>query len=209
MDKYDLLEKQIDWKNLLIGNYKQLNLSEEEVMIILVCQYCLDHNENTITPDLLSIITTYDVNKCSKILTGLVNKSFIDFETDKYNKFVVTLKGIKRLLIDDFISRQDENDKNNNDNLLSLFEKEFGRPLSFAEVETIRSWIQEGYGEDKIKAALSKAVANNSKSVRYIDKILISFSQQEEVKKEGYTTISQNWRKDLKETFDALKDENK
>ncbi len=208
MDKYDLLEKQIDWKNLLLANYKKLNLSEDEVMTILMCQYSIDHNEKTITPELLSIMTNYDIKKSSNLLTSLVNKSLIYLEEDDNGKFVTTLKGIKRILIDDFINNQEDENETTSP-IIDLFEIEFGRPLSFAELETIKSWLNNGYSEDLIKNALREAIIHKVLNVRYIDKILLNYSKQEEVKKEGYTTISESWRKDMKESIQTLNEKDK
>ena len=62
MDKYDILIQQVDWKKLLIANYKSLDLSEEEVMVILVTDYCIQQKETTITPELLSLKMKYETN---------------------------------------------------------------------------------------------------------------------------------------------------
>ena len=48
--------------------------------------------------------------------------------------------------------------------------------------------------------ALNEAISMKIKNVRYIDKILLEWRQQEEKEKEGYTTISDKWRSDIEET---------
>jgi len=200
MDKYEILEKQIDWKNLLLANYRSLGLSEDEVMVILMSQYCIEQNEKTITPELLSLKMSYSQKQISNILTSLSNKSLLFFEEDEDGKFMTTLKGIKKILIDDFIDNQEDN---SSDSLLyKEFEQNFGRPLTFAEVETLKSWINSGESEEKIRLALKEAINNKAKNMRYIDKILLNWKQQDERKQEGYTTVSEEWRKDMKETIE-------
>lgn len=207
MDKYDYLFEQIDWKTLLLDNYRNLNLSEEEVMVILVSDYCNKQGEKVITPELLSLKMTYTPQKISEILTQLMNKSLLFLE-DVDGKLVTSLRGIKRILVDDFLRLQNKNEEKSEDNikteknLYTTFENEFGRPLSFAEIETMKSWLDDGYTEQMIMLALREAIANKAKNLRYIDKILLEWRQQNERKQEGYTTISDGWRKDMKESIE-------
>lgn len=206
MDKYDVLIQQIDWKKLLIANYKTLDLSEEEVMVILVTDYCIQQKETTITPELLSLKMKYETNKISEILTTLSNKSLLFLEEDVNGKLFMSLKGIQKILIDDFMGKQNSINQEEEESLYSIFETAFARPLSFAEVEMIKAWINEGYKEEHIKLALQEALGNKVKNMRYIDKILLSWRQQNERKQEGYTTISESWRKDMKESFNLDED---
>ena len=86
-----------------------------------------------------------------------------------------------------------------------MFENEFGRTLTPFEIDTIRDWIDTGFSIDLIKSALGEAVRNKVRSIRYVDKILLNYRQQEEMKKEGNTTISEKWRKDINETMNIAK----
>ena len=201
MDKYLKLAKQIHWQNLLVANYKSLNLTEEEVMIILVSSYCLEQGEKLITPELLSLKMNIEYKKLSSLLTGLVNKSLILFEEEK-GKLITSLKGIMHLLIDDFLKSEDEDvKKENKNNLYNIFENEFARTLTYTEIETIKSWLDMGFSESQIILALKEAVSEKAKNMRYIDKILLNWKQQEERDKEGYTTISKDWRKNMEESI--------
>ena len=67
-------------------------------------------------------------------------------------------------------------------------------------METMNKWFEEGVGDDKILLALNEAIKAKKKNIRYIDKILLEWRQQQERKEEGYTTITENWHKDIKET---------
>ena len=85
-------------------------------------------------------------------------------------------------------------------NIFELFETKFGRPLSFIEMDSMNKWFEEGIEDDKIILALNEAIKAKKKNIRYIDKILLEWRQQQERKEEGYTTITDNWHKDIKET---------
>ncbi|MFE4710097.1 DnaD domain-containing protein [Paenibacillus sp. NPDC056722] len=62
--------------------------------------------------------------------------------------------------------------------LFSVFEKEFGRPLSPMECETISGWVdQDQYLEELILLALKEAVFAGKLHFRYIDRILLEWSR--------------------------------
>jgi len=63
-------------------------------------------------------------------------------------------------------------------NLFSVFEQEFGRPLSPMEFETISSWLdQDRYPEELIRFALKESVFAGKLHFRYIDRILLEWSR--------------------------------
>lgn len=63
-------------------------------------------------------------------------------------------------------------------NLFSIFEKEFGRPLSPMELEMISNWVdQDRYPDELILTALKEAVFAGKVHFRYIDRILLEWSR--------------------------------
>ncbi|NMO98000.1 DnaD domain-containing protein [Paenibacillus lemnae] len=63
-------------------------------------------------------------------------------------------------------------------NMFTIFEKEFGRPLSPMELETISGWIdQDRYPDELILLALKEAVFAGKVHLRYIDRILLEWSR--------------------------------
>lgn len=63
--------------------------------------------------------------------------------------------------------------------LYQLFEKEFGRPMSPIENESIGKWIAEdNYDLDVIRLALRESVLNQAYSLRYIDRILLEWERK-------------------------------
>lgn len=63
-------------------------------------------------------------------------------------------------------------------NIFVIFEREFARPLSPMECETISGWVdQDGYPEDLILLALKEAVFAGKVHFRYIDRILLEWSR--------------------------------
>ncbi|TBL79694.1 DnaD domain-containing protein [Paenibacillus thalictri] len=63
-------------------------------------------------------------------------------------------------------------------NIFSIFENEFGRPLTPMEMETISSWLdKDQYKEELILAALKEAVFAGKVHFKYIDRILLDWSR--------------------------------
>lgn len=62
--------------------------------------------------------------------------------------------------------------------LFSVFEQEFGRPLTPMECETIAGWIDtDSYPEELILFALKESVFAGKLHFRYIDRILLEWSR--------------------------------
>ena len=138
-----------------------------------------------------------------------MSRGYVSNVQDANKKFATSLNGIKEVLISQFfVDNQKEKSKVNSEeqeSVYSLFENEFARPLNAFEIDIIRDWSEQGYTLDKIKYALAEAVRSKVKSIRYVDKILLNMKQQEERVKEGNTTLSSKWRKDIDETMELAK----
>jgi DNA replication protein len=65
-----------------------------------------------------------------------------------------------------------------NDDIFTVFEKEFARPLSPMECETISAWLDtDGYSPELVKTALKEAVFAGKVHLRYIDRILLEWNR--------------------------------
>ncbi|MDQ0192939.1 DnaD domain protein [Paenibacillus wynnii] len=79
--------------------------------------------------------------------------------------------------------------------LFSIFEKEFGRPLSPMECETISGWLdQDRYPEELILLALKESVFAGKLHFRYIDRILLEWSRNRVKNAQDVKAYSQKFR---------------
>ena len=62
--------------------------------------------------------------------------------------------------------------------IYSLFESEFGRPISSMETSIINSWLDKGIKEELIKEALKEAIFNGTPTLRYIDAIITEWNRK-------------------------------
>ena len=81
---------------------------------------------------------------------------------------------------------QEVTKKADESDLYTCFEKEFGRPLSPFECESLAMWMDDDHHDPIIiKAALRESVMSGKLNFRYIDRILFEW------KKNGIKTIEQ------------------
>jgi DNA replication protein len=79
--------------------------------------------------------------------------------------------------------------------IYSICEREFARPLSPMELETITGWLeQDRYNEELILAALKEAVFTGKLNFRYIDRILLEWQRNRVQTAEQARTYSQRFR---------------
>lgn len=79
--------------------------------------------------------------------------------------------------------------------LFVVFEKEFGRPLSPMECETISGWLdQDRYPEELILLALKESVFAGKVHFRYIDRILLEWNRNRVKNAQDVKAYSQRFR---------------
>ena len=133
--------------------------------------------------------------------------------TSLNGKTVTSLNPLKEKLYREFeisISKENENKGNTKiseqlNNIYETFEKELNRQLSPLEISRIREWVSLGYTDDVIINALKEALMQGKKSLRSVDKILLSWAKREELESEGKTAIDDEWSKNLEETIRIAK----
>lgn len=64
-------------------------------------------------------------------------------------------------------------------NIIKMFEQEFGRPLTPIEADQIKNWYKDkGYSEELIKEALKRTVLRGVLNLNYVDRILSQWSRK-------------------------------
>lgn len=198
----------IDMEYVLLENYKKLGITETELAVIFMIEHLLKQGNTLITQELLSLKMTLSIQDIDQVLSHLLAKRFIEFESDN-GQMKTTLKPLEERLYREFelalLKRREESLEKGFDvqvqNIYGIFEKEFGRTLSPAEFQKIREWISLGYEEEVIVDALHEALDANKRSIRSIDKILLKKTARKDIQKEGYSAISDAWNQDIEKTI--------
>lgn len=205
-----MISEAVDFRFLLLENYKKLKISENELAVIFMIDHLVSQGNPFITADLLSLKMSLDVKEIDTIIADLLTRGFMDYATLN-GRTVTSLNPLKEKLFSNFaisVSKEAENKKAKEEmlsNIYQSFEAELGRTLQPMEISTIREWVDLGYSDEVIINALKEALAQGKKSIKSVDKVLLSWAKREELEAEGKTTIKNNWNEDLEETIRIAK----
>ena len=207
-----MITEAIDFRFLLLENYKKLQITENQLVIVLMIDHLLSQGNPFITADLLSLKMSLDVKDIDTLIANLLTKGLLEYTTIN-GKTVTTLNPLKEKLYSEFqISISKENAVKNNqkikselNNIFETFQKELGRSLSPIEVSRIREWVALGYSDETIINALKEALSQGKKSLRSVDKILLSWAKRDELETEGKTAIKDDWSTNLEEIIRIAK----
>ena len=207
-----MITEAIDFRYLLIENYKKLKISENELATIFVIDHLIGQGNPFVTADLLSLKMSLDVREIDTILANLITRGFFEYKTQG-KKTIATLEPLKQKLYREFqifLSKEEEEKSSQRitealENIYQSFEKLLGRSLSPVEISKIHEWVSYGYSDKLIIDALKEALSKGKKSLRSVDKILLSWSQRDDLLSEGHTPLSNDWDKNLEETIRIAK----
>ena len=207
-----MISEAIDFRFLLLENYKKLKISENQLAIIMMVDHLIEHGNPFITADLLSLKMSLDIKEIDRLLADLLTRGLMEYTTVD-GKTVTTLGPLKEKLYREFqISVSKENEAKNSEtisnqlnNVFEQFQAELCRSLSPIEVSTIREWVSMGYTDEVIIDALKEAINQGKKSIKSVDKILLTWAKREDLETEGKTSIDDDWTKNLEETIRIAK----
>ena len=134
---------------------ENLNLSHVELCFVLLIQY-LNESNTQIDFDILKNKLKMDEEQVDEMLDKLNQKGYLTLDVTA-NGFKIDIDGIFKM----------ENEVHFESNIFDLFESEFKRPLSSAELRRISDWLNI-YDEQSIKFALRDACLRNKLNFDYI-----------------------------------------
>ncbi len=166
-----LKEKPIIISSKVFYNYKNLNMNEQDLIILI---YLINSTDSTFNPQNISKSLNIELKTVMESIDNLISNNLIAIEniTDNGVKDIINLNKLYEklaLLIND--------EKKDNKNIYEIFEKELGRTISPSELAVISDFT-ENYNEEIIILALKEAIFNGVRHLRYIDSILKNWNQQ-------------------------------
>lgn len=205
----------ISISGLLLMHYKQLNLNELDVMLLVQLQYFKEqegkefptweqlHSRMSATSEQIAV----SIQRMLK--AGILS---IDEETDKvsgvrferYNWSPLYAKLASVIAPNEAVPDEEKpsgpsmapsSAHTSESSIFSAFEHEFARPLSPMECETISSWLdQDHHPEPLIRLALKEAVFAGKVYFKYIDRILLEWNRNRIVTVQQAKEYSQRFR---------------
>ena len=200
-----LKEKPIVIPKILFTNYKKLNITEEELIILI---YIVNLGEKIVyNPEIFVHNLDLDKYKVMQLLNNLFEKNIINITVEKNEKGLseeyIYVDVLYNKLFN-LILEEKKEIKTIDTDLFTLFETELGRTLSPMECEIIKEWISSDYTEELIKEALKEAIYNNVRNLKYIDRILYTWKSKGITTKEDVIKDKKNYRKPVKAMTDVF-----
>ncbi|PWK15597.1 DnaD domain-containing protein [Tumebacillus permanentifrigoris] len=165
--------------SLLLQSYKQLGLSDEEMMLVMHLFQFRQEGVEFPTPAQIGQRMSVHEDMLMSVLGTLQRMGFLEIGEDQidlhplYRKLIEfhEPKQKKPLASLDLLEKKEQNP-------FTVFEQEFGRPLSPLECEMIIKWMDEDrYREELIREALREAVLSGKFNFKYIDRILFEWQK--------------------------------
>ena len=173
--------KKLVAETIFIKEALKENLSLNEFLLLLYFDNSFD-----LVFDIKVVAKTLNMSEeqVLEAYSSLMKKKLIKVkaEEDGYGKV------IEKVCLDNFYNEIKTDVKNSEiesskEDIFSIFESNFGRSLSPMDYEIINAWIDKGFSEELVIAALNEAVYNGVPNLRYIDKVLYEWNRK------GYKTV--------------------
>ncbi|MCK6257480.1 DnaD domain-containing protein [Fictibacillus sp. KIGAM418] len=199
-----LSEGTVSIPHVLFKQYRAIGLQDEECMLILHVHTFIESGNPFPTPEELSGRMSISAARCMALLRSFIQQGLLEidhFEDGEkgmyYEAYSLNPLWEKLLsLLSNQEAEQDQQEKENDEeNVYSIFEREFGRPLSPMECETLKIWIdQDRHSPALIISALKEAVISGKLNFRYIDRILFEWKKNNIQTPEQARTYGEKFR---------------
>ena len=195
-----LKNKDITIPRLLLINYKKLNLSEAELIIIIFLMNSYEYN-----PKLISESMDIKLPLLLEMISQLESKGILKIELKNINGInteVCNLDNLYEKLSLLVIKKEEAKD---NKSIYDVFETELGRTLSPIEYELVGEWLNDNT-EEILKLALREATYNGVSNFRYIDRIIHEWKKKGIKTRDDVIKNNEEFRKNKSEKKQELFD---
>lgn len=196
-----LREKPIILPRYLFKYYLRLGITAEELIILI---FIIDKGDKIVyNPEEIGNCLGLDKYKVMELLGSLDEKKIIsitveknkDGKSEEYISLDLLYKKIMGLIIDN----NNEEKNTLNSDIFSIFESEFGRPISSMECQIIKGWIDDNFSHELIMEALKEAIYNGVTSLKYIETILYNWRKKGYKNKKDIMEAKSKYRESKKE----------
>ncbi len=190
-----LMDRPLVIPRIIINNYKKLNITEEELIILIfIIDYGVDLEYN---PSIFVQELNIDKYKVLELINSLKEKNVLTILIKKENKKVSSEYISLQPLYDKIMNIVMDNKEKQieiDENIYSIFENELGRTLSPLEYEKIKEMVTS-YGQELVVEALKEAVYNRANNLRYIETILSEWNKKGHKTKADILKDRENYRR--------------
>ena len=174
MDIFQLKTRPVVLRRELFDHYSELGMDEQDLVILIKLIYAAETSNKQPSIEALRKGSTLDSREITTIIQHLIQLDLLELNVnkDEEGKFTEYMNldpfytKLLSLLKQQELKRQNKQEDNQFQQLFTLIEQIFARPLSPYEIETLNQWI-----------ALDEAVGQNKLSFKYMDRILLNWKK--------------------------------
>ncbi len=198
--------RQTNINNDLLLHYQDIGMDNDDLALYLQVMR-IQAQGNQATPKILAQVLHITETVVIARLKSLIARDLMVISTaTKQVETYDFLPMIEKLVQGQKISTTPvmSDGKSTRREIFQTIESEFGRPLTPMEMQTIGQWFDQDHFEpDLMLLAIQEAVANNARSLRYIETILINW-QRDQIKTPAQAQIAKQKRRGVTYTYDNL-----
>jgi len=192
--------------NDLLLHYQEIGMDNDDLVLFLQVMR-IQNQGDAASPSVLAHILHLTENVVVTRLKSLIARDLMSIatttkqiETYDFTPMIEKLLAGKNVSPEPIVS----DGKSVRKEIFQTIEAEFGRPLTPMEMQTIGHWFdQEHFEPDLMLLAIQEAVANNARSLRYIETILINW-QRDNIKTATQAQIAKQKRRGVTYNYDNL-----
>ena len=186
---------------LLTQNYRKLNLTSDELIILLVL-FSNKAKKKVFSLASISRKVDFNQNEIANIVSSLLEKNFLEINLETNNKrereiynLDKTFLKLEEMLKDEINDDLKQANKSKTAETITLLEEKVNRILRPNELERVRLWYDTfNFDHDVIVDAINKA--NNNVTVLGIEKIVnLSVDDVEEIDKDVDEVLERIYKK--------------
>ncbi|MDC9031933.1 DnaD domain protein [Columbia Basin potato purple top phytoplasma] len=165
-------------EQILLREYRKMNLTSQEVMVLI---FLFERYETKIFSSLfLAQKVNLSKNEVENILEELIQKKFFVLSQDERDNKIIevfdlnnTFKKLEQIYSEKAKNNQIKKQNKYITQTIEQIEKLKGENLASYELEIIKNWfLDKNYSFEEINKSINIAVLNQKKSIYYIDRIL-------------------------------------
>ena len=188
-----LKDKPLSVPMILINNYQSLNITNDELILIMVIMNIGD--KVIYNPEEYANILNWRKHDVMNLINNLFDKNILSLIVEKVNRKTyeyISLDTLYNKLINIVIDTNSNEEIDNS--IFGVFEAELGRMLTPMEYEKIKEWITSNINIELITLALKEAVLKGVNNLNYIDSILNSWQKKGYKNKVDVEKEKENYR---------------
>ena len=155
-------ESYFNRKNWILENFDKLNITNDELVLILLIELCKE-SRKSVTYEYLMQKLSKNQKEVDKIIASLVNKRYLNIN--------VNSKGLVFDIDNIFEFDTETYEISENTNLYDTLGDLFGRPLTPNELTKLNDLLNE-YSEKQVIEAIRVSEANRKLKLSYIEGVL-------------------------------------